>query len=51
VEEIANKAKGKVVVFNPDLDLQGTLGIRERDRRRAFVESFKAAYTFICLVS
>lgn len=50
VEEVANKAKGKLILFNPDLELFGTLGIRERDRRHNFVDSFQPAFTFICLV-
>lgn len=52
VEEVVSKyANVPVVLFNPDLELKGTIGIRERDRRQGFLDSFKSAYIFLCLVS
>lgn len=39
-----------MVLFNPDLEYKGATGIRERDRRQGFLDSFKPAYIFRSLV-
>lgn len=39
------------VLMNPDLEMKGSpVGIRERDRRQAVLDSFKSAYIYLCLV-
>lgn len=40
------------ILFNPNLEPSGAgLGIRERDRRQQFLDSFKSAYIYLCLAS
>lgn len=53
VEELVNAHPDKTfVLFNPDLEMKGSpTGIRERDRRQGFLDSFKSAYIYLCLVS
>ena len=52
VEKIVESNPGKtIILFNPDLEAKGEVGIRERDRRQAFMDSFKPAYIYLCLVS
>jgi len=52
VEELVMKHPGKTfILFNPDLEMRGSpTGIRERDRRQRFLDSFKSAYIYLCLV-
>lgn len=39
------------ILFNPDLEMKGSpVGIRERDRRQAVLDSFKSAYIYLSLV-
>lgn len=52
IEKIAEEHPNKtIILFNPDLESKGAVGIRERDRRQAFMDSFKPAYIYLCLVS
>ena len=53
MEDLLLAHPGKtMVLFNPDLELKGaTLGIRERDRRQGFLDSFKSAFAYLVLVS
>lgn len=38
------------ILFNPDLEMKGSpTGIRERDRRQRFLDSFASAYVYLSL--
>lgn len=53
LEALLDACPGKTfVLFNPNLEPGGAgLGIRERDRRQSFLDSFRSAYIYLCLAS
>jgi hypothetical protein len=53
VEKLVDlRPNAQIVLLNPNLGMSGaSLGIRERDRRQAFLDSFESAYTFRVLAT